>query len=260
MVKLVRHLGRGMYDALAELGAARMAPPRDAHEASHRLAGALGTIANAHEIAVDVSGDVPRGAALIVSNHVSYLDPLVLLPVCPAVPIAKGEVASWPLIGSIGSALGVAYVHRQDPVARVRVLRRVHALLAARVSVLSFPEGTTTSGEQVLPFFRGTFGIAQRLGVPVVPVALRYADPGLAWTNDARFVPHYLRTAARRRIDVRVWFGPAMTPRTGELPEDMAARARNTIARTLTRWNDATARIRVSPARPDPVLPVSRVA
>ena len=259
-IHLVKHVGRGMFDALAELGAARMVPPRDAHDAAHRLAAALGTIANAHEMVVDASGNVPRGTALIVSNHVSYLDPLALLPVCPAVPIAKGEVATWPLIGSIGSALGVAFVRRKDPMARVRVLRRIHTLLAARVPVLSFPEGTTTRGEQVLPFHRGTFGIAQRLGVPVVPVALRYADPALAWTDDAKFVPHYLRTAARPRIEIRVWFGAPMTPRAGELPEDMAARARNTIARTLTRWNDATTRIRVSPSRPDPVLPVSRVA
>lgn len=255
-----RHVGRGLFDALAELGAARMAPPRDALEAAHRLAGALGTIAKAHEIHVDVAGDVPRGPALIVSNHVSYLDPLALLPLCPAVPIAKGEVERWPVIGSIGAALGVAFVRRADPMARARVLRRVHALLAARVPVLSFPEGTTTRGDEVRPFFRGTFGIAQRLGLPVIPVALRYRDRALAWTDDERFVPHYLRTAALSRIDVRVWFGAAMLPRTGELPEDMAARARNTIARTLTRWNDARIRVRVSPSRPDTVLPTSRVA
>ncbi len=260
MRNLIVHTGRGLFDALAELGAARMAPPRDARDATHRLAGALGTIAKAHEMVVDVCGDVPRGPVLLASNHVSYLDPLAILPICPAVPIAKGEVATWPVIGSIGSALGVAFVRRADPMARARVLRRVYDLLCARVPVLSFPEGTTTIGDQVLPFHRGTFGIAQRLGIPVVPVALRYADPALAWTDDAKFVPHYVRTANRPRIDVRVWFGAAMTPRTGELPEDMAARARNTIARTLKRWNDATTSIRVSPSRPDPVLPVTRVA
>src|SRR5262245_50921293 len=94
--------GRGLFNALAELGVARTAPPRDPREAAHRLAGALGSIARAHDIAVFVRGEIPRGAALIVANHVSYLDPLVILPVCPAIPIAKGEVESWPIIGPIG--------------------------------------------------------------------------------------------------------------------------------------------------------------
>jgi 1-acyl-sn-glycerol-3-phosphate acyltransferase len=231
LVRATRHVGAGLFGALSELGAARMAPPKDLRDAAHRLAGAVGAIARAHDLAVTVHGDVPRGPALVVANHLSYLDPLAILPVCPALPIAKGEVADWPLIGSIAASLGVTFVRRADPMARVRVLRRIHRLLAAGVPVLNFPEGTTTSGDRVLPFWRGTFGIAQRLGVPVVPVALAYRDPALAWCNAATFLPHYLKTAARARIDVTVTFLPAMPARTGELPEDAAARARNAIVR-----------------------------
>ena len=255
----LRHVGGGLFNALAELGAARMTPPRDARAAAHRLAGALGTIARAHDIAVTVRGDVPRGAALIVCNHVSYLDPIAILPVCPALPLAKGEVASWPIIGPIGAALGVTFVTRGDPAARVRVLRRVHDHLRAGVPVLNFPEGTTTRGDRVLAFHRGTFGVAQRLGVPVVPVAIRYRDPALAWCDAATFLPHYLYTAGSKRIEVALTFGPAMTPRTGEAPEDMAARARNVIARTLDkmRWIDAGPGAQLPSARPDPILPAA---
>jgi 1-acyl-sn-glycerol-3-phosphate acyltransferase len=245
-----------LFSALAELGSARMAPPRDPREAAHRLAGALGAVARAHDLAVTVTGQVPRGAALIVANHVSYLDPLAILPVCPALPIAKGEVAGWPIVGSIGAALGVTFLARTDPMARVRVLRRIHDLLAAGVSVLNFPEGTTTRGDRVLPFHRGTFGIAQRLGVPVVPVAVRYRDPASAWCDAATFLPHYLRTAGQPRVEVELAFGPAMPPRTGELPEDLAARARNHILRSL----DARTRTRLPSPRPDPVLPAPRLA
>jgi lyso-ornithine lipid O-acyltransferase len=209
-----------------------------------------------------VRGDVPRTAALIVSNHVSYLDPLVILPICPALPIAKGEVSTWPIVGSIGAALGVTFVARRDAMARVRVLRRVHAQLAAGVPVLNFPEGTTTRGDRVLSFHRGTFGIAQRLGLPVVPVAIRYRDPALAWCDAATFLPHYLRTAGRPRVEVTLTFGAPMSPRTGEPPEDMAARARNQIVRTLDkmRWNDAGPSARLSSPRPGPVLPATRHA
>lgn len=261
VLRATRHVGRGMFNALAELGSARMAPPRDAREAAHRLAGALGTIARAHELAVTVIGDVPRGPALVVANHVSYLDPLAILPVCPAAPVAKGEVMSWPIVGPIGHRLGVTFVRRKDPAARVRALHRIHRLLAAGVPVLNFPEGTTTRGDRVLPFWRGTFGIAQRTGVPVVPVAIRYRDPELAWCDGATFLPHYLQVARRPRIEVSLTFLPAMSPRTGEAAEDMAQRARHAIVRALDkmRWNHAGTRDQLSASRPDSVLPARRV-
>jgi 1-acyl-sn-glycerol-3-phosphate acyltransferase len=233
VVTASRHAGRGLFNALAELGAARMTPPRDPRDAAHRLAGALGTIARAHQISVTVRGEIPRTRALVVANHISYLDPLAILPLCPAAPLAKSEVAGWPLVGPIGAALGVQFVERDLPDGRVRALRRIHALLSAGVSVLNFPEGTTTRGETVRPFHRGCFGIAQRLGVPVVPVAIRYRDPDLAWCDGDTFLPHYVRTAARERIDVTLTFCPPLPTRTGECPEDHAARARHAIANAL---------------------------
>ncbi len=250
-----RHFGRGLFNALAELGAIRMAPPRDSRAAAHRLAGALGAVGRAHDITTTVTGEVPRGCALIVANHVSYLDPIAILPVCPAIPIAKGEVHGWPIVGAIAGALGVMFVARTEPMARVRTLRRVHDLLASGTSVLNFAEGTTTTGASVMPFWRGGFGIAARLGIPVVPLAIRYRDPACAWTGGATFLPHYLETLARPRIGVSLRFGAPIHARTGELPEVMAARTRNAVAALLERMHlDAGLRPRVPSPRPDAVL------
>lgn len=257
-----KHLGRGLFNALAELGAARMSPPRDPRAAAHRLAGALGTIARAHDLDVRVEGEIPRGRALIVANHVSYLDPIAILPLCPAIPIAKGDVAGWPLIGPIATGLGVVFVERSDPAERIATLRRIHALLARGAPVLNFPEGTTTPGDSVAPFWRGSFGIAQRLEVPVVPVAVRYRDPELAWFGEATFLPHYWRTVRRPRVEVALRFGPPMHPRTGEPAEAMAARARGIIRHMLEtmRCIDAGPSVRLPAARPDPVLPAAGTA
>jgi 1-acyl-sn-glycerol-3-phosphate acyltransferase len=251
----LRHGAAGLFHALAELGSARMAPPRNRLAAAHRLAGALGTIARAHDLIVTRRGEVPRTRALIVANHVSYLDPLAVLPVCPAVPVAKSEVERWPVVGSIAQRLGVVFVDRDDPHGRIRALRRIHDLLACGISVLNFPEGTTTAGDRALPFWRGSFGIAQRLGVPVVPVAIRYADPAMAWYGGATFLPHYTRLLAAERVEIDLEFGTAIEPRTGESPEAMAARCRNTITRMLERSCHAGSRTDLSPSRPDPVLP-----
>lgn len=262
VLSTARHIAGGLFNALAELGAVRMAPPRDMRAAAHRLAGALGTVARAHDLQVTVRGEIPRATALIVSNHVSYLDPLVILPVCPALPVAKGEVSSWPIVGPIGGALGTIFVQRDDPMARTRALLRIHDLLACGVPVLNFAEGTTTNGSSVGPFWRGGFGIARRVGVPVVPVAIRYRDPEMAWCDGATFFPHYLRTAGQRRVEVAVVFGAPMHPRTGETAEAMAARTRGVISHLLdlTRWTDAGLRAQLPSPRTDSVLPASRVA
>jgi lyso-ornithine lipid O-acyltransferase len=256
---LGRHVGGGMFAALAELGVARMTPPRDREDAASRLGAALGAVARAHDLDVRVTGELPREPALLVSNHTSYLDPLVILSVVPAIPIAKMEVAGWPVVGGVARAFGVTFVDRRSPWSRVRALRSVHATLAAGTSVLTFPEGTTTDGTRVLPFQRGCFGIAARLDRPVVPIAIRYDDRRLAWTDRAAFLPHYLSTARRARLGVHLVVAPAIYPRAGEAPERLAARARTVIARIVERMGviDARARLRVPAPRPDPVLPAA---
>jgi 1-acyl-sn-glycerol-3-phosphate acyltransferase len=255
---LGRHVGGGMFAALAELGVARMTPPRDPEDAAARLSSALAAVADAHDLVVRVSGELPREPSLLVSNHVSYLDPLAILSVVPAIPIAKREVADWPVIGGVARAFGVTFVDRRSPWSRIRALRRVHAVLDAGTSVLTFPEGTTTDGTGVLPFHRGCFGIAARLDRPVVPIAIRYDDRRVAWTDQAAFLPHYFSQARRARCGVHVVVAPALYPRTGEAPERFAARARAVIARILERSPlDARARVRVPASRPDPVLPAA---
>jgi 1-acyl-sn-glycerol-3-phosphate acyltransferase len=254
---LSRHLGKGLYAALAELGVARMSAPRDPEDAAARLSAALRAVGDAHDLRVRVTGELPREPSLLVANHVSYLDPLAILSVVPAMPIAKHEVAAWPVVGGVARALGVAFVDRHRPWSRVRALRRVHAALVANASVLSFPEGTTTDGTRVLPFQRGCFGIAARLDRPVVPIAIRYDDRDLAWTGNAAFLPHYLATVKRERCDVHLVIAPAIYARAGEAPERLAARARNVILRHLEHLGalHARARLRVPASRPDSVLP-----
>jgi 1-acyl-sn-glycerol-3-phosphate acyltransferase len=245
-----------------------MSPPRDPRDTASRLSRALVALAHAHDLEVHLSGEVPRGGevsrrgVLFVANHVSYLDPIAILSVCPAIPIAKGDVAGWPIVGACARSLGVVFVQRERPAGRVAALRRVHDLLAAGAPVLNFPEGTTTRGTRVAPFWRGTFGIAQRLGATVIPVALRYRDPELAWCGQATFLPHYWRTVCRPRVEVAIRFGTPMVPRTGEPPEAMAARARGIISRMLetTRWIDAGTSICISSPRADPILSAADVA
>lgn len=164
-------------------------------------------------VAVEVEGPPPPPGVLLAANHLSYLDPLVVAAVARCLPISKADVASWPILGETARATGVLFVARGDAASGLEVKREAQALLEGGARVLNFPEGTTTSGEAVLPFKPGLFGTARRAGADVVPVALAYDPPELAWTGDATFVPHFLALAARPRSIARVRFGEPVPSR-----------------------------------------------
>jgi len=186
-----------------------------------------------HGYRVHVGGAVPLGPVVLVANHLSYIDPLVLTSLVPCVPLTKREVSRWPLVGALGRAHGVVFVRRDDARSGAAGLLAARRALLAGVSVLNFPEGTTTCGEAVLPFRRGVFGLARRLRIAVVPIALDFDEDELCWTGDARFLPHYFRAAARRGGVVRVRFGCPMTPERYESADSLAGEARAVIAHML---------------------------
>ncbi len=223
---------------------------------AHGLSRAFADLARHHGLEIEVAGEPPRWPCVLVANHLSYMDPIALLSLLPARPVCKGEVGRWPFIGQVARVRGVLLVDRACPWSGARVLRRAIAELRAGGRVLVFPEGTTTRGDQVLPFRRGIFGAARLAEVPIVPVTISYADPDAPWVGDETFLPHYLRTAARERLAVRVVFGAAMWP--GRPAAELAAEARRRIQMELERSTHVAAeRVRVSEPRADPVLPAA---
>jgi 1-acyl-sn-glycerol-3-phosphate acyltransferase len=180
-----------------------------------------------HGIVVALEGLPPAGPALLACNHVSWLDPIVVAAFAPCAPVSKLDLRAWPVVGALAARLGVIFHERGSPRSAVAVLHQAEQALRNQVALLNFPEGTTTDGTGVLRFHRGLFGLAQRLEIPVVPVALRYLPADLAWTGDATFFPHYLRLAARGRSAVRLRFGDPVPagahPTAGSLADAVRA-------------------------------------
>jgi 1-acyl-sn-glycerol-3-phosphate acyltransferase len=186
-----------------------------------------------HGVRIALRGELAREPSVIVANHISYFDPLVISSLMPCAAIAKREVAGWPVIGELLKRMGVMWIARGDAASGARVLFEAQRALEQGVSVLVFPEGTTTDGQGVLPMKRGSFGLAKLAGVPVVPVALSYERREAAWTGDDAFLPHYLRSMgeACTRVSVRVLDPVSMT---GRQPEPAAAQVREAIERALS--------------------------
>jgi 1-acyl-sn-glycerol-3-phosphate acyltransferase len=181
------------------------------------------TILHVHGVDVRQAGSLPGGPAIVVANHVSYIDPLVVSAVVPCISIAKGETRGWPLVGRGLRALGVLFVQRGDPYSGAAALR-------AGATVLNFPEGTTTDGRSLGPFRRGVFGLALLARVPVVPARIDYDDDRVPWFGGQTFAPHYWKLAGAGRIAASVRLAEPLLPGPDDDAESLATRARAIIA------------------------------
>ncbi|MCA9554097.1 MAG: 1-acyl-sn-glycerol-3-phosphate acyltransferase [Myxococcales bacterium] len=232
----VRVADRALHVAWwAARAALRARPPESRMDERHAEAAAFFShlsrrLLARHGVDLQVRGRLPEGACLLAANHVGYLDPLIVAAACPSLAIAKSELAGWPLLGRGMQSLGVVFVDRNSRRAGAMALRAARSVLEADVPLLNFPEGTTTRGDELLPFAPGLFGLARKLGVPVVPVGIRLPDPALAWVGQDTFVPHYVAFAARPRTAIRLSFGEALPSVAAQDTQALADLARARVA------------------------------
>lgn len=120
---------------------------------------------------------VLSGPALMVSNHISWLDILVMHAACHCRFVAKSEIRHWPLVGALTTAGQSLYIERASSRDAMRVVHRMRDALLAGDVLGVFPEGSTGTGEVLLPFHGNLLQAAISADVPLQPVALRFIDP-----------------------------------------------------------------------------------
>jgi 1-acyl-sn-glycerol-3-phosphate acyltransferase len=169
---------------------------------------------------------LPASPQLIVANHISWLDVVVLSALLPPAAgtcfLAKAEVARWPVIGAFARGLGMAFIDRTSAFRSYRALPSLAEGLRAR-SLLLFPEGTTTDGAGIAPLKPMGFELAARTGVPVQPLFLRYCDGAgrlsraPAFLGDDTLLESVLRLACAPAVAVTVAVLPVLpaAPRKG---------------------------------------------
>jgi 1-acyl-sn-glycerol-3-phosphate acyltransferase len=148
-------------------------------------------------------GRVPQSGALLVANHVSWLDVVVILAHAPAKLLAKREVRQWPLIGRLAATLGTVFVDRSRPKTLPATVGRIRDELVAGGVVAVFPEGTTWCGRMGGTFRPAMFQAAVDAAAPVVPVRLTFAQNGTPTTVAAFIGDETLLTSLRRVVAAR---------------------------------------------------------
>lgn len=257
--RIAGRVARTTFSIFAAVGDVKLARGLTPRARAERMRVMLAEVAEIHGLRLALLGDLPAQPCVIVANHVGYLDPIVIGSRIACTALAKREVASWPVIGSAAATLGAIFVDRGDVHSRAAALLGAIRALEAGVSVLNFPEGTTTDGERVKPFATGIFGAARIAGVPVVPIAIRYGTPRAAWTGGDTFLPHYARTAARSSLSALLRVGAAIDPRASVSAVALAGAARRAVIDLLRPEpedpHESRDRAVVPPPRPDAVLP-----
>jgi len=157
-----------------------------------------------------VLGTLPpsaAGARLVVANHRSPIDILLLLKLFGGVVLSRGDLARWPLLGLAARRAETIFVDRDDAMSGVLAVRALRNRLANDNTVIVFPEGTTLAGDEVRPFQQGAFAAARGLSVEIVPVGIAY-QAGSEFLDES-FMAHVARMAQRPMTRVACAVGDA---------------------------------------------------
>ena len=178
-------------------------------------------------IRLNITGTVPaRGACLVISNHVSWLDVVILSAVMPLSFVAKREVSHWPFFGTLARLQRTVFVDRERRHTTAKVADSVAGRLAAGEAIVLFGEGTSHDGASVLPFKSSLFAAATAPHIDIVPITLAYRSiwglpmsrrerPSFAWYGDMNLMSHLWNFMGEGPLGVTVVIHEALSVETG---------------------------------------------
>ncbi|WP_128563461.1 lysophospholipid acyltransferase family protein [Methylobacterium crusticola] len=193
----------------------------------------------------------PGEAALVLANHISWLDIPVLGALRPLSFVAKSEIAGWPVIGTLARLQRTVFIDR----ARKRHTATVNTALSQRLRdgdlIVLFAEGTTGDGTRLLPFRTSLVGAARAAlteggldRVRLQPLCIAYPRrhglpltrverPDIAWYGDMELGPHVASFLERGPVDAHVVWGEPITFAAGTDRKAATALAEAAIRRAL---------------------------
>lgn len=194
-------------------------------------------IALLDSLGVEVEADLTHvtPGALVVANHVSWIDIYVINAALPSAFVAKAEIRHWPVIGWLAAKNDTIFLRRGSRGHARIINEEIGDILASGQHVAVFPEGTTTDGRSLLHFHAALLQPALTAGRPVLPVAISYwevdGERSLAprYDGDISLGQCTRAILGRRRLIARLVTTP-LRGRNGEDRRQVAAEAREAIA------------------------------
>jgi 1-acyl-sn-glycerol-3-phosphate acyltransferase len=150
---------------------------------------------------------------LVVSNHLSYLDIIIISATMPCFFVAKMEIDGWPFFGRAARSGGTIFLDRSSLASAMTVAEQMTERLKLPVPVLLFPEGTSTDGSQVLRFHSRLIDPAITAGAPIEAAGIRYVIEGgveereLCWYGDEGFITHLWKVLGVKGFSAQLHFG-----------------------------------------------------
>lgn len=159
---------------------------------------------------------------MIVCNHLSYVDVLIIASIFSASFITSVEISKDIFLGSLAKLGGSIFVERRKKTRLIKDLGSVSKVLSDGLNVVLFPEGTSTNGEAILPFKKTLFRAAIQCGVEILPVCINYISIDgvtlnkknrdlIYWYGDMKFFPHFINLLRIKQINVQLSILPAIT-------------------------------------------------
>ena len=181
---------------------------------------------------VTLEGTPPKVPFFLVTNHLSYVDVLVLWSQVDVYFLGKAELAQWPGIGPLIRAAGTMFIDRSKKTAVLPAIEAIKDRLAMGNGLVVFPEGTSSSGGRILRLRRNMFEVALRTEMPVHVGCLHYSVPDprypvelkLCWWGNMTFTKHLLGMFKIPRTHARLRF--AADPISGTSRRELAENAR----------------------------------
>lgn len=151
----------------------------------------------------------------VVSNHLSYLDILVLCSQFPSTFVTSVEIREIPVLGLITKLGGCLYVERRNKTNLSNEIKELTMALQKNIPVAVFPEATSTNAESVLRFKRPLFQASLDSQVPVSPICINYLKidgklfdvsnrDSVCWYGDMGFLPHLWELMGKRSVLVEL--------------------------------------------------------
>lgn len=188
-------------------------------------------------VGIEAPAGLITPGSLLVSNHISWVDILVCMVCYPIYFVTKDDVSGWPLIGYLVKHSGAVFIQRRLPSQARFASAEITRRLEAGDNIMLFPEGTTTDGTEVLPFYSPLFQPAVHAKRNVYPLSLDYFNAdgspssAPAYPVGVSMLQTIWNLVSQKYTIARVHVADALQPSAELNRKALAEKARDTIIR-----------------------------